>query len=544
MSAGLAIPSLDLVAPAVAFPPPPPPVGDFVLPHTGASPLAHGFDASQAASHGAGAALHVLESLSGFLLVGRAALLTTRVLAQAAVRAAGELHCLEQQEEVAAALAEQWQAAAYAAARANARRTALLCRMRRVHTTIGGDGDAPPRPDLPPPLEPVGCELGKFVAELARFEDRVRQVEEIWTSWEIRRLTAVVDTAVSAVETDGADDDAWGRMLRDRQDAMLARHMKSRTAHVEQQEERPSAVPSRITPEQTRESEAVRQAGVDILAALDPQADPQTAALAAAAVGKAVQHAAGSPTRARRHLNDARSVVRDANRDAEARRAQEEWAAAQLGFLTRMPPEYAEPLPEAPDAVAALHRVLDDGALLAATERRLVEQRVRERHDHLAALYVYAQCSEVFAELAERHGGPADTSVTEGGELRLDWTPEGWQPGHWLRATLVDGTFRVATMYRGAPGERSRKEKELDDARCQEARQRIGEFAELARELGLTVHFRIEQVEGARPGLPGEDAVSLDGLGQIPEQGRRGEQRRRDDRPTRRERTVGGDDRR
>ncbi|MFE9093664.1 hypothetical protein [Streptomyces sp. NPDC007264] len=544
MSAGLAIPSLDLVAPAVTFPPPPPPVGDFVLPHTGASPLTHGFDVSQAASHGAGAALHVLESLSGFLLVGRAALLTTRVLAQAAVRAADELHCLERQEEIAAALAEQWQAAAYAAARANARRTALLCRMRRVRTTGGGgDGEAPPQPDLPPPLEPVGCELGTFRRELARFEDHVRRAEEIWTAWEIRRLTAVVDTAVSGVDTDGADD-AWGRMLRDRQAAMLARHMESRTADAEQREEQPSAVPSRITPEQAHDIEAVRHVGAGILAALDPQADPRTAVLAAAAVGNAVRKAADSPTRAQRHLNDARRVVRDANRDAEARRAQAEWAAAQLDFLTRKPPEYAEPLPEAPDAVAALHRVLDDGVLLGATERRLVEQRVRERHDHLAALYVYAQCSEVFAELAERHGGLADTSVTQGRELRLDWTPEGWEPDHWLRATLVDGTFRVATMYRGAPGERSRKEQELDDARCEEARQRLDEFAELARELGLTVHFRIEQVKGARPGLPGEDAISLDDLGRLPAQDPRGEHRRRDERPTRRERTVGDDDRR
>lgn len=506
MSEGLAIPTLDTVSHTVAFPSSPP-IGDYAVPHTGASPLTHlthGHDLSHAVSHGAGAALHTLESLSGFLLAGRAALLTTRVLAQAAVRAAGEQRCLERQEEIAVAVAEQWQAAAYAAARANARCAALASRMRRALAAPGGGGGEgrPPRPDLPPPLEPVGQQLGAFRTELARFEEAVRRTEEAWTAWEIRRLTTVLETADA--------DDAWQRMLRDRQEAMLNRHMKSRSTRTEQQaEERPSMVPPRATPEQTRDTETVRQMGADILTSLDPQVDRKTAARAAEAVGHAVRHAAGSPSRARRHLNDARAVVRDANRAAEARRAQAEWAATQLDFLTRQPPKGTEPLPEAPDAVAALERVLDEGGLLSAGDRALVERRVRERHDRLHTLFVHAQCSRVLAELADFPGDYADTALTRNQEIRLDWTPDGWEPDHWLRASLADGAFRVTTMYRGSPGERTPVEQQLDNARCEEAQRRLDEFSEVARDLGLTVHFRIERAKGARPGLPGEDGAVL-----------------------------------
>ncbi|MBA2807781.1 hypothetical protein E0500_010255 [Streptomyces sp. KM273126] len=513
MSAGVAIPSLDLVSPAVAFPPPPPPVGAYALPHTGATPLDYATDASthlsDAVGHGLGeaadAALQVLGSLSGVLLAGRAALLTTRALASAAVRAAEEQRCLERQEEISAAAAEQWQAAAYAVARANARRAALLARAARATAAEGG-GEGPPRPELPPWLDPVGRRLGELRDELARFEEAVRNAEKTWTAWEVRQLTAVLDTAA---EDEG--DDAWRRMIRDRQKAMVDRHMETRTAQAEQAEETVTVVP-RVTADPRQGTEAVRQLGADILAALDPQADPKTAALAAAAVGSAVRRATENPAKARRHLGDARRVVQDANRKAVERRARTEWAAAQLDFLTRRAPEGADPLPEAPDAEKPLRRLLEDEVPLGPEERRLVELRVTERLNHLESLYVHAQCSQVLAELAARYGGPADATRPEGQELRLDWTPEGWGPDHWLRATLTGGTFRVATMYRGGPGERRPEDRRLDDERCAEARRRLEEFTEVARDLGLTVAFRIEQTEGARPGLLGEDGtVVLDG---------------------------------
>ncbi|MGC9439386.1 hypothetical protein [Streptomyces sp. WG5] len=519
MSAGAAFPTLDLVAPAVAFPAPAPPVDLYAVPDAGAAQLGdaaarastHAGDAatqvSDAVSHGlqeaAQAAVEVLGTLSGVLLAGRAAMLTTRALASAAVRAAEEQRCLERQEALSATCAEQWEAAAYAVVRANARRTALLARHARAGVPSGGD-QGPPRPDLPPPLDPVGRPLGALRADLARFEEAVRRAEETQTAWEVGRLADVMD---DAEET----DDTWRRLIRERRDAMLARHMTHREPDAERTGQ-PFAEPPRATADTERDAEAVRRLGADILAALDPQAAPATVELAVASVGRAARHAGENPARARRHLGEARRFVQDANRKARVRRAEEEWAAAQLDFLTRRAPEDTEPLPEAPDAEQPLRRLLTDGIPLTAEERRLVELRVTERLTYLEALYVRTQLTGVMAELAERYGGPADATRPEGQELRLDWTPDGWGPDHWLRATLVHGTLRIATMYRGGgPGERRPEDLAVDDARCAEARHRIDEFAVVARELGLDLDMRVEQTGGALPGLRGEDgAVALD----------------------------------
>ncbi|MFE1524896.1 hypothetical protein [Streptomyces rochei] len=511
MSSGVALPTLDLVAPSVAFSQPLPAADVYAVPHTGAAQLGDAASEastqmSEAVAHGlreAGeAAVEVLGALSGALLAGRAAMLTTRVLASAAVRAAEEQRCLERQEELSAAAAEQWQAAAYAVARANARRTALLARCAR-DAGAPGDGGGPSRPDLPPPLDPVGRPLGEVRAELARLEEALRRAEERRTAWEVARLTAVLDGAAEG-------DDTWRRLVADRREAMVRRHTASRTAEAERDEAGPGE-PPRPTADATADPEAVRALGADILAALDPAAASATVELAVGAVGRAVGRAALDPARARRHLVEARKFVQDANRTARRRRADEEWAAAQLDFLTRRAPEDTEALDEAPDAVGPLRRLLAEGVPLSPGERRTVELRVSERMAHLEALYVQAQCAHALSELAERFGGPADASRPEGQDLRLDWTPDGWGPDHWLRATLVGGTLRFATMYRGGPGERGRRERALDDARCAEAQERLAEFTAVARELGLTVDLRIEQTEGARPGLPGEHgAVVLD----------------------------------
>ncbi|MFH8976635.1 hypothetical protein [Streptomyces sp. NPDC017890] len=534
MSAGAALPTLDLVAPAVAFPAPAPPVDLYAVPDAGAAQVGDAAaqastqvseaatQVSDAVSHGlqeAGqAAVEVLGTLSGVLLAGRAAMLTTQVLASAAVRAAEEQRCLERQEALSATAAEQWEAAAYAVVRANARRTALLARHARAGAPSGGD-QGPPRPDLPPPLDPVGRPLGALRADLACFEEAVRRAEETQTAWEISRLTDVMDDAAEA-------DDTWRRLVRERQKAMLARHMTHREPTAEQAGQT-LAEPPRASADTERDTEAVRRLGADILAALDPQAAPATVELAVASVGRATRHAGENPTRARRHLGEARRFVQDANRRARVRRAEEEWAAAQLDFLTRRAPGDAEPLPEAPDAERPLRRLLADGVPLTPEERRLVELRVTERLTHLEALYVRTQLTAVLAELAARHGGPADATRPEGQELRLDWTPDGWGPEHWLRATLVRGTLRIATMYRGGgPGERRPEDRAVDDARCAEARRRIDEFAVVARELGLDLDMRIERTEGALPGLRGEDgAVELDEMlatgtrGRVPDHG-------------------------
>ncbi|MGW4274692.1 hypothetical protein ACWEGQ_20550, partial [Streptomyces seoulensis] len=266
-----------------------------------------------------------------------------------------------------------------------------------------------------------------------------------------------------------------------------------------------------------------------------------------AAVQHAVRHAAGDPRKARIHLNEARKFVRDANRDARRTREAEERAAQLHEFLAYRTPEGAEDIDPAPDALALLRRVLDEGVPLSPAERDLVERRAEERRCALEALYVREQCAGAIAELAHRFGGRATAARPEGQELRLDWTPEGWEPGHWLRASLVEGSLRVATMYRGAPGERTPEQRALDDARCHETRELLGRFEEITGTLGLELEFTLEQTEGALPGVLGEDAWNLDDVLDdvvAEEAGRRAAPERDASREGPRHRTADGDRRR
>ncbi|MEW2287763.1 hypothetical protein [Streptomyces sp. NPDC047841] len=511
MSSGLGIPMIQTVAPAVHFAPPPPPLDPQALPHTGMLHLhdaagqasAHLADAAGHAVHqAADAALQVLGSLSGVLLAGRAALLGTRVLAAAAVRAAEEQRCLERQQRLAATAAEQWEAAAFAAVRVNARRRALLSRVARAATHSGPPGPPPP-PDVPPPLTPIGERLGELRAELARAEDALRRAEDQQAAWEQRRLAALL-------RLDEDRDDDWQRALRESRQRTLRRFSAERTADAEARQLPPQAAarrgPAALDPGE------VRRTGAEILGELDPYADAHAAELAAGAVRDAVRRAAGDPRRARIHLTEARKFVRDANKRAQETREAQEEAALHHDFLVYETPEGAEDLAPAPDAVALLRRTLKDGTALTPAEQELVRHRVEERLHALEAMYVREQCAGAVAELARRFGGPAGAGRPEGQEIRLDWTPDGWEPGHWLRATLVDGRLRVATMYRGAPGERTAEQRALDDARCAEARERFAEFEEITGALGLDLEIQVERTEGALPGVLGEDAWVLDEL--------------------------------
>ncbi|WP_225827546.1 hypothetical protein [Streptomyces naphthomycinicus] len=511
MSSGFALPTIHTVAPAVHFAPPPPPVDPAALPHTGMLHLhdaagqasAHLADAAGHAAHqAADAALQVLGSLSGVLLVGRAALLGTRLLATAAVRAAEEQRCLERQQQLAATAAEQWQAAAFATVRINARRHALLARVARS-AAGGGPPGPPPNPSVPPPLAPVGEELGALRQELARAEKALCRAEERQAAWEQRRLAA-------RLRLDEDQDDDWQSALRANRQSALARFAAERTADAE----------ARQLPRQPADRRAataldpqeVRRTGAEILGGLDPYAAAETAELAAQAVRHAVRRAAADPRRARIHLGEAHKFVRDANKQARETREAQERVALHHDFLVYETPEGAEDLAPAPDAVALLRRTLDDGAPLTSGERELVERRVEERLHALEAIYVRQQCATAVAELADRFGGEAGAGRPEGQEIRIDWTPEGWEGGHWLRATLVDGRLRVATMYRGGPGERTPRQRALDDARCAETQERLTQFEEITGLLGLGLEFTLERTEGALPGVLGEDALVVDDL--------------------------------
>ncbi|MEU6506148.1 hypothetical protein [Streptomyces sp. NPDC046942] len=552
MSSGLAFPTIQMVAPAVQFPPSLPPVDLQTLPHAGMLNLhdaaagqvsghlagagSHLADAAgNAVHHAADAALQALGSLSGVLLAGRAAVLGTRVLAAAAVRAAEDQRCLRQQQKLAATAAEQWEAAAFAAARINARGRALRARAARA-ARRGGPLGLPPDPDIPPPLAPVGEQLGELREQLARAEEAVRRAEERQAAWEQRRLAA-------QLRLDEEQDDDCTRALRESRERALRRFADERTAGVHTPPPRPAG-PEPFDPEE------VRRIGAEILGGLDPYAPPETAELAAQAVRNAARRAAADPRRARIHLTEARKYVRDAGKEAHEMREAQERAALQYDFLVYQTPKGAEDLPPAPEAVALLRRTLDDGVLLTRTELDQIERAVTERQQRLEALYVRTQCADAVAELARRYGGRAGAGRPDGQEIRLDWTPQGWDPGHWLRASLVDGALRVATMYRGTPGKRTPEQRALDDARCAEARQRFAEFEEITGALGLDLELTVRHTEGALPGVLGEDAIVLDTLiaeaAQAAEEavGQAAEQQHRNARPNRpRYRTVDGDQR-
>ncbi|MFE1193212.1 hypothetical protein ACFW6E_10490 [Streptomyces olivaceoviridis] len=511
MSSGLGIPTIQTVAPAVHFAPPPPPLDPQALPHTG---MLHLHDAAgQASAHladaaghtvhqAADAALQVLGSLSGVLLAGRAALLGTRLLAAAAVRAAEEQRCLERQQRLAATAAEQWEAAAFAAVRVNARRRALLSRVARA-AAHGGPPGPPPPPDVPPPLTPVGERLGELRRDMARAEEALRRAEDRQAAWEQQRLAALL-------RLDEERDDDWQRALRESRQRTLGRFSAERTADAEARQ-----LPRQTTPRRGPAAlgpEEVRRTGAEILGELDPYADTKAGELAAGAVRDAVRRAADDPRRARIHLTEARKFVRDANKQAQRTREAQEKAALHYDFLVYETPQGAEDLAPAPDAVALLRRTLEEGTALTPAEQELVRRRVEERLHALEAMYVREQCAGAVAELARRFGGRAGAGRPEGQEIRLDWTPDGWEPGHWLRTTLVDGRLRVATMYRGTPGERTPEQRALDDARCAEAQERFAEFEEISGALGLDLEFKVERTEGALPGVLGEDAWVLDEL--------------------------------
>ncbi|MFH0240940.1 hypothetical protein ACGRHY_00525 [Streptomyces sp. HK10] len=498
MSAGLALPMVDLVAPDAAFAPPPS-VELGATPHTGAVHLNETADeasaqlaeaAGEALQQAADAALTVLGTLSGALLAGRAALATTRVLASAAVRAAGEQRCLERQEELSALAAEQWRDAAFAAARANARRTALLARASRVARTA--PGDPPPRPGLPPPLNPAGSALGDFRGELACFERALESAEAAQEAWEAEALTA------SLRRTDGADD--WQDAMRVRRDAMLREH-RERAAAVGRRDS-PPPVPRSARLGDEADTAAFLERGAGILAALDPRADPRIAELAAEAVGNATRHAATNPRRARLHLKEARRFAERANQKAWRLRQDGERAAVQLGFLTMSLPEDQHLPGRDPEAEDALRGFLEEGVPLSPRQQERVRQRVAERHSALEALYVRDRCADVLNRLARDADGEVHVDRTRNGTVTLEWAPEDWSPEHWLRATLTGDAFRVVTMHAGTGTERLPEEKALDDLRCAQAQERLARFGELARELGLTVRFEMERTHGAVAGTP------------------------------------------
>lgn len=544
MSSGIALPSISDVVPTMDYAPTGQSVGGLAqhgqafghadvghVPGVGDAVHQVGGHVADAAAHGlhellAPAAV-ALGALSGALLAGRAALVTTKVLAAAAVRAAEEQACLERRQEAAATAAQQWEAAAFAATRANARRAALIARVGRAARAAPPGTPRPPRPGLPGPLSPVGVPLRRLREELAVLEDRMCRAEAAHADWSLREAGNAFG---------GPDDDTWQRELRSRR-ASVAEGVPA--AHQE-------ALPQPPAAEELRYEDAVG-IGAQLLARLDPAATTADAAPATAAVRHALACAVDRPAKARTHLREARRFVADTNRAVRARRDTEERAAAQLQFLDLTAPQDTDPLHPAPAETALLRRVLDEGRPLEPHEQQQVDDRVTERLAELERRYI-----ERMLRLAVLGTDRSDDRWTNAPHQRdrlsrFDWTPPGWGDGHWLRFALDDTHARVVTMRSEQHGERDPAALAQDDERCHQAANHLGELRDVTLRLGVALDFTFEE-SGTLPGVRGEEGVLLldeDTAGaQAPAHGDMTERQKRDRRTTEgpRHRTVPADD--
>ncbi|MFG2671766.1 hypothetical protein [Streptomyces sp. NPDC048445] len=506
MSSGIALPSIGDVMPTLDYAPTGQSVGGLV-PHGqafGHAGVGHapgvGDAVHQAGGHLADAAAHglhellapaavALGALSGALLAGRAALVTTQVLAAAAVRAADEQACLERRQESAACAAQQWEAAAFAATRANARRAALIARVRRAARMASPGTPRPPRPGLPGPLSPVGMPLCRLREELAVLEDRMCRAEAAHADWALREIGNAFA---------GPDDDTWQRELRARRASVPAEAGPS--AHHGNE-----ALPQPPAAEELRYEDAVR-IGAQLLAGLDPAATTADAAPATAAVRHALASAVDRPAKARTHLREARRFVADTNRAVRARRDTEERAAAQLHFLEITARTDTDPLHPAPAEIALLHRVLDEGRPLEPHEQRQVDDRVTERLAELERRYIERMLRLAVSGTDRFDDRWTTTPHQRDRPTRIDWTPPGWDDGHWLRFAVDGKHARVVTMRREQPGERDAAALALDDERCHQAAGHLSGLRDTTLRLGVVLDFSFEE-SGTLPGVRGEEDV-------------------------------------
>ncbi|MGW5420966.1 hypothetical protein [Streptomyces sp. NPDC003943] len=463
---------------------------------------------STAAQHGldaAGHALHqllepaavALGALSGALFVGRAAMVATHVLAAAAVKAADEQRCLEQGQLIAAAVTAQWEAAAFAAVRANARRTALLARVRRAAFRTLPDTPPPPQPDLPPPLTCTGKALGALRGQLAAMEAALQRAEAAQARW----------TMEQALHTSaGPEDEEWRRHLLARREAAVRARQADPLAAATALPRPPAA--DGLDRRQAEES------GAALLALLEPGADPKDAELAVAAVRHAVDSAAEHPAKARIHLREARRFVTDANRAVRERLAAREKAAVQLDFLLTEAPPGEPPLVPAAAEIALLQAALEAGRQLEADEQRAVDRRVEERLSDLECRYTRELLGLAVTRLADpaAAGRPAAEADADG-PLCFDLTPAGWWPGHWLRITVRDGTTELVTMYEEHDGPRATADLALDARRCQEARGHLEELRAAGRRWGIDLPVNFTESGTAVAGVRGGDGAVVLGEG-------------------------------
>ncbi|MDT0318970.1 hypothetical protein [Streptomyces millisiae] len=476
MSSGYAVPDVTFVAPDVQFPAVQAPALDLVdLPSADVI--------TDQVLDVLGTAVLGLGALSGALLAARAAMAGTRLLANAAVRAA-DAQCLRGEElRRARASRDLWRDAAFAVCRANARIDALRARIDRDGPAggPGPDGRGPaPLPELPPALDPVGLRLDDVHRWLGDTDRAVRLVEA-----ELARRTMAA--AAAALGTRAGDEAAARRAarLRARRERALAGY-----AGADTETAAGAALPAYTTPLPDAGAlgeERATELGAELLAGLDPAVPVAECVAIQRAVGHAVELAEARPAAAARHLSEARELAFAANWRAADRRETAEWAAQQLRFLRQPLPEGVDPRPEPGAELAALERILATGEAPDPRQRAEISARVAAREAALQRAYVSQLLRRELAALAT--GARPRTRQAAPGVEHIEWVPPGWGTEHWLRFALdTGGTLRVQTVHRArAAHEDTREARELDRRRCHEAGQHVARLAETAAEAGLSL---------------------------------------------------------
>lgn len=491
MSSAAALTGVDDVIPVFLPEPPTVPPVQAAVPDPGVSDhittgiTGHVGDAINGATdHAVDAAMHQLHdmvvpaliglaSLGGALLVGRATMASAQLLAAAAIRAAKDQAELEQRQLDARQAAECWKNAAFAAARANARRSALHARVRRA-------GGPPGLPDLPPPLNLTGMSLEQVWCRLADTDRGLRCAEAAYARATMEAAGGPV--SVPHLDGDGADG-GWHAKLRARRHRMLEEYEQAATETEARQKIPQPPRPSTVT---LTEEEVLRR-GAELLAMLPHNLSAADYRLVEEKITSAAEIVARRPSSAKLHLREAARFAERRTREAERRQETEEWAAQRLAFLRDVPPGVPGPLPDATAEIAVLENFLDKGGTLEETERLRVEARVAGRVD----AYQRAYAAEVIRAAVEHSEPEAVKRSTSGTAQVIDWTPPGWGETHWLRVRVdADGYARVATMHRDRdPAEETDADRDLDWQRCVESSEYLKELQRLTEQVGLSLPF-------------------------------------------------------
>ncbi|MFD3374562.1 MULTISPECIES: hypothetical protein [unclassified Streptomyces] len=467
-----------------------------------------------------------LGAMSGALLAGRAAMAATGVLAHAAVRAAEEQRCLLRQQDISRDAAQQWESAAFAATRVNARRAVLAGRLARASRGTPPGSPPPPAPVLPPPVRPEGCRLDATREAVAEAERAVERAQAELAAWEC--ATAVADVA-------DPQDTAWQEVLARQRRTVRHRTSGSTPSTPSTGSAERPARPAPVAGAGGPGADEVNAVSTELLTGLPAEATAEDTEPVVTALHYALICArAGDGSGASEHVEEARIFAAEAGRRVRLRVEALTQAAAQLDFLTTEVPSDVEPKPPSDDVVALLRRAVEEGRPLGAADRDRVRAAVDERLEHLEHRCLQRGTEQLLGALS---GGASGWHESGTGARYTDHVPPGWEPDHWIRVTVRRDGIDLATHRAGPPSPR-------DAERCAETKRWAADFEHALVDLGLDCDFRFTS-EVVAPGTPDDGSAADSGPfeREHPRSGRRAQDdpRRRHDGPRHRRIDPRGD---